>query len=84
MIRGKLPFASPRSALVRAQSGTALDLHHNRQPSGNIRNFLGSSPSGSKHRRASSRKIDTISPADVFGSSLPRTMSVPNVETKLG
>lgn len=79
MIGGKLPFASPRSALVRAQSGTALDSRHNRQPSGNIRDFLGSGPSGSKHRRAASRKIDTISPADVFGSSLPRTISAPNV-----
>ncbi|KAJ1032554.1 hypothetical protein NDA16_000577 [Ustilago loliicola] len=82
MIGGKLPFASPRSALVRAQSGTALDTRHTRQPSGNIRDFLGSGPSGSKHRRAGSRKIDTISPADVFGSSLPRTVSAPNFETK--
>ncbi|SNX82425.1 uncharacterized protein MEPE_01131 [Melanopsichium pennsylvanicum] len=82
MIGGKLPFASPRSALVRAQSGTAIDTRHNRQPSGSIRDFLGSGSSGSKHKRAGSRKIDTISPADVFGSSLPRTVSAPNSETR--
>ena len=82
MIGGKLPFASPRSALVRAQSGTAIESRHARQPSGNIRDFLSSGPSGSKHKRASSRKIDTISPADVFGSSLARTVSAPNVETR--
>ncbi|SPO21837.1 uncharacterized protein UTRI_01330_B [Ustilago trichophora] len=81
MIGGKLPFASPRSALVRAQSGTAIDTRRDRQPSGNIRDFLGSGPSGSKHKRAGSRKIDTISPADVFGSSLPRTVSAPHVGT---
>ncbi|KAJ1018764.1 hypothetical protein NDA13_006451 [Ustilago tritici] len=84
MIRGKLPFASPRSTLVHAQSGTALDLHHNCQPSSNIHNFLGSGSSGSKHRQAGLCKIDTISPADVFGSSLPCTVSAPNIETKLG
>ncbi|SYW86210.1 uncharacterized protein UBRO2_05930 [Ustilago bromivora] len=84
MIRGKLPFASPRSALVHAQSGTALDLCHNHQPSGNICNFLGSGPSRSKHRQAGLCKIDTISPADMFGSSLLHTMSAPNIETKLG
>ncbi|TKY85015.1 hypothetical protein EX895_006095 [Sporisorium graminicola] len=82
MIGGKLPFASPRSALVRAQSGTAIDTRRDRQPSGNIRDFLGSGPSGSRHKRGLSRKIDTISPADVFGSSLPRTVSAPNVETR--
>ncbi|KAJ1027738.1 hypothetical protein NDA13_003193 [Ustilago tritici] len=84
MICGKLPFTSPCSALVCAQSGSALDLRHNFQPSNNIRNFLGSSPSGSKHRQASLCKIDTISPTNVFGSSLLRTMSAPNIETKLG
>ncbi|KAJ1025461.1 hypothetical protein NDA13_004272 [Ustilago tritici] len=84
MIGGKLPFASPCSALVCAQSGTALNLHHNCQPSSNIHDFLGSGPSGSKHRQAGSHKIDTISPANMFGSSLPRTMSAPNFETKLG
>ncbi|CDS00703.1 hypothetical protein [Sporisorium scitamineum] len=82
MIGGKLPFASPRSALVRAQSGTTIDTRHNCQPSGNIRDFLGSGTSGSKHKRGLSRKIDTISPADVFGSSLPRTVSAPNVDTR--
>ncbi|KAJ9477677.1 putative forkhead-like transcriptional regulator [Pseudozyma hubeiensis] len=82
MIGGKLPFASPRSALVRAQSGTALDSRRERLPSGNIRDFLGSGPSGTRHKRGLSRKIDTISPADVFGSSLPRTVSAPTVETR--
>lgn len=82
MIGGKLPFASPRSALVRAQSGSAIDARRDRQPSGNIREFLSSATSSSKHKRGLSRKIDTISPADVFGSSLPRTVSAPNVETK--
>ena len=82
MIGGKLPFASPRSALVRAQSSSAVDNHRDRQPSGNIRDFLTSGTTSSKHKRAGSRKIDTISPADVFGSSLARTVSTPNVETK--
>ncbi|KAJ1031734.1 hypothetical protein NDA13_002123 [Ustilago tritici] len=84
MIHGKLPFTSPRSTLVCAQSSTALDLRHNCQPSSNICNFLGSAPSRSKHRQAGLRKIDTISPANVFGSSLPHTVSAPNIETKLG
>ncbi|SAM82602.1 uncharacterized protein UBRO_20710 [Ustilago bromivora] len=84
MICGKLPFTSPHSNLVCAQSSTALDLHHNHQPSGNIHNFLGSGPSRSKHRRAGLCKIDTISPTNMFGSSLPCTVSAPNVETKLG
>lgn len=83
MIGGKLPFASPRSALVRAQSGSAIVSGRDRQPSGNIRDFLGANASGSKHKRAGSRKIDTISPADVFGSSLARTISAPAVETQL-
>ncbi len=79
MIGGKLPFASPRSALVRAQSSTAIETRHNRQPSGNIRDFLGSGINGSRHKRVGSRKgfsagFETISPADVFGSSLPRTV----------
>lgn len=81
MIGGRLPFASPRSALMQAHSSAAVDSRHIRQPSGNIRDFLGSGPSASKHKRAGSRKIDTISPADIFGSGLARTVSAPSVDS---
>ncbi|EST06351.1 Transcription factor, fork head [Kalmanozyma brasiliensis GHG001] len=80
MIGGKLPFASPRSAITRSESTTAVETRHGRQPSGNIRDFLGNA---TRHKRGLSRKIDTISPADVFGSSLPRTASAPSFETRL-
>ncbi|PWZ01099.1 hypothetical protein BCV70DRAFT_205695 [Testicularia cyperi] len=83
MIGGKLPFASPRSALVRAQSGSVLEARRERQPSESIRDLLGNGAvgAGARHKRAPSRKglvdsFDTISPADVFGSSLPRPLQL--------
>lgn len=81
MISGRLSFASPRSSLVRAQSSSVLEARRERQPSESIRYLLGGVGG---HRRSASRKSfmdtsDTISPADVFGSSLPRAFASTSV-----